>query len=302
MRLTALAPGKLNLTLALGERREDGLHALVSLVQSLSLADELTLAAARGDEDEVRCLGVEGRNLAADALDAYRAQTGWDGAPVRIDIVKRVPVAAGMGGGSGDAAAALRLAAAAAGRPGDPAIAGLAAGLGADVPAQIRPGLLLVGGAGEELEPVAPRAPFGVLVLPHPEPLSTADVFREADRLGLGRSAADLARLRSELLAALAGTDELPPAELLVNDLEPAARSLRAGLEPALDAAREAGAVAALVSGSGPTVCGIFTGAEGPALAAAAAADLLPRFPGAAAAAPVEADFADVVAGEAAAS
>jgi 4-diphosphocytidyl-2-C-methyl-D-erythritol kinase len=298
VRLSALAPGKLNLTLALGPRREDGLHALVSLVQSLSLADELILGPAEGGEDEVRCPGVAGPNLATAALAAYRAETGWAGVPVRIEIVKRVPVAAGMGGGSGDAAAALRLAAAAAGRPGDPALAALAPGLGADVPAQIRPGLVLVGGAGEELEAVPDRAPFGVLVLPHPAPLSTADVFREADRLGLGRSIEELAAVRVTLREALAGTDALPPAELLVNDLEPAARSLMPGLEPALAAAREAGAEVALVSGSGPTVCGVFPGVEGPALAAAAAVDLLPRFPGAAAAVPVGPGFGDVVGGE----
>ncbi len=298
MRLSALAPGKVNLALALGPRREDGLHLLVSLVQSLSLADELTLTPASGGEDEVRCPGVAGPNLAEAALAAYRAETGWDGPPVALAIVKRVPVAGGMGGGSSDAAAALRLAAHAAGRPEGPALNVLAPRLGADVPAQLRPGLVLVGGAGEELEPVPPRVPFGVLVLPDAEPLSTAEVFRAADELGLGRSSEELEELRAALAAALTGTDELPPSELLLNDLEPAARRLRPGIADALDAARGAEADVVLVSGSGPTVCGVFTGFEGPGQAAAAAAELLPRFPGASAAVPVDAEFAGVAADE----
>ena len=114
-RLRCLAPGKVNLCLFIGRPRPDGYHPLVSLVQPVSLADELELEPAAGDADEVVCPGVDGENLAAVALARFRAATGWDGPPVRITIAKRVPVAAGMGGGSADAAAALRLAAAASG-------------------------------------------------------------------------------------------------------------------------------------------------------------------------------------------
>lgn len=297
MRLMALAPGKVNLCLYLGPTRADGLHELVSLVQPVSLADELTLAEGVA-EDEVVCPGVAGPNLALAALRAFRAETGWDGSPRRLTIAKRVPVAAGMGGGSGDAAAALRLVAHAAGRPADPVLDAIAPRLGADVPAQIRPGLALVGGAGEAVQAVPDRGHLGVLVLPLTEPLLTADVFREADRLGLGGSSNELVDRGTALAAALGDTAELPPAELLVNDLEPAARSLRPAIGGALEAAREAGAAHAMVSGSGPTVFGLFPGAEGPALAAAAAAELLPRFAGAAAAVPVDAAFADVRAEE----
>ena len=106
------APGKVNLSLFVGAPREDGLHPLVSVVQAVSLADELTMEPAAADE--VVCPGVDGPNLAARALAAFRAATGWD-APQRITIAKRIPVAAGMGGGSADAAATLRLAARAAG-------------------------------------------------------------------------------------------------------------------------------------------------------------------------------------------
>ncbi len=322
MTLHALAPGKTNLCLFLGGTRADGLHELVSVIEPLSLADELTLeplpggapvaaAVGAGDmgcaagEDEVVCAGVEGPNLAGEALAAWRAASGWDGPPLRLTIVKRVPVAAGMGGGSGDAAAALRLVAHAAGRPADdPLIAQLAPRLGADVPSQVAPGPVLVGGAGEDVRPLAPLAPHGVLVLPSPYALSTPDVFREADRLGLGRGAAELAELRAALEAALAaaavdarpggGSAHVLPPERLVNDLEPAALSLCPSIGDALAAARDAGADHALVSGSGPTVVGIFDGPGGPAAAEAAAAALRARFPGAAGVRPVDAAFAAV--------
>ncbi len=123
--LTALAPGKVNLCLFVGAPRADGYHPLVSVFQSVSLADELTLEAAprTATQDEVICPGVTGTNLAAKALFAYREASGWDAPPVRLTIMTRVPIAAGMGGGSGDAAAVLRLAAQAAGRPDDPLLA-----------------------------------------------------------------------------------------------------------------------------------------------------------------------------------
>ena len=109
MRLRALAPAKVNLCLFLGGTREDGRHELVTLFESVSLADELSLEALDSGADEVRCAAVPGRNLVADALDSLRG-CGWEGPPVAIAIDKRIPIAAGMGGGSADAAAAIRLA------------------------------------------------------------------------------------------------------------------------------------------------------------------------------------------------
>src|ERR1700677_1361149 len=114
----ALAPAKINLGLFVGPVREsDARHELVSVMQSISLADELTLELgdpdSDRDRDEVVCPGVPGdpaQNLAAAALQAFRASTGWQAPPLRLSIVKRIPVAAGLGGGSADAAAALRLA------------------------------------------------------------------------------------------------------------------------------------------------------------------------------------------------
>ncbi|HEY5428918.1 MAG TPA: hypothetical protein VIK04_07340 [Solirubrobacteraceae bacterium] len=264
---TERAPAKINLCLFLGPTRADGRHELVTLFDSIELADELEVAAAAADE--VVCEGVDGPNLVADALSALRA-IGWSAPPVRVRIRKRIPVAAGMGGGSADAAAMLRLAPRLA-PVAQGVIAVIAARLGADVPAQLHPGPSLGTGAGEVLEVLPALAPYGVLVLPQPFALSTADVYREADRLGLARPADELARLRARLAAAL--PEAIAP-ELMVNDLQPAALSLRPEIAGALDRARDAGADAAIVCGSGPTAIGIFRGPTGADRARDAAARL----------------------------
>ena len=245
------APAKLNLCLYLGGRRADGLHELCSLFEPLALADLIEVSEA--ERDEVVCPGVEGENLAARALAALR-ERGWKRPPLRIEIEKRTPVAAGLGGGSADAAAVLRLAA---GEIDD--MQGLAAELGADVPSQLEPGLALVRGAGERVEPLPAPAPHAAVLLPDGGGLSTAAVFAEADRMGLGRTPEQLRTLALHLReAAGAGASPLSYPDLLVNDLEAPARSLRAGIGDALDELREAGAPVAILSGSGPTAVGLF--------------------------------------------
>jgi 4-diphosphocytidyl-2-C-methyl-D-erythritol kinase len=254
------APAKLNLCLYLGAARADGLHELCSLFEPLALADLIEVSPA--ERDEVRCSGVDGENLAARALAGLR-EAGWEREPLRIEIEKRVPVAAGLGGGSGDAAAVLRLAA------GEVAeLPELALALGADVPSQLRPSLALVQGVGERVEPLPEPAEHAAVLLPGGGGLSTAAVFAEADRLGLGRGAAELEELAARLRrVAGAGASPLSYPDLLVNDLEPAALSLRPDIGEALAALRDAGAPKAVVSGSGPTAVGLF-----PDLAAAKAA------------------------------
>ncbi|HEX5983956.1 MAG TPA: hypothetical protein VFY69_07105 [Solirubrobacterales bacterium] len=254
------APAKLNLCLYLGGRRQDGLHELCSLFEPLALADLIEVTPA--ERDEVLCPGVEGENLAARALAGLR-ERGWTREPLRVRIEKRVPVAAGLGGGSGDAAAILRLAA---GEVED--LPTLAAELGADVPSQLRPALALVQGIGERIEPLPEPVEHAAVLLPGGGGLSTAAVFAEADRLGLGRGAEELDALAARLReVAGAGASPLGYPDLLVNDLEPAALSLRPDIGEALDALRGAGAPVAILSGSGPTAGGLF-----PDLAAAKAA------------------------------
>jgi 4-diphosphocytidyl-2-C-methyl-D-erythritol kinase len=278
--ITEPAPAKINLCLFLGPRRADGRHELLTLFDSLTLLDELEIV--EGAEDRVTCDGVEGPNLVTDALSALRA-AGWDAPALSVRIRKRIPIAAGMGGGSADAAAMLRLAPRLA-PVADETLAEIAVGLGADVPGQLHPGPSLATGAGEILEPLPQLPPYGVLVLPQPFALSTADVYREADRLGLPRPAGELAALRSELTTALPGA---LPAHLIVNDLQPAAVSLRAEIGDALARAVGAGAEQAIVCGSGPTSIGIFWGGEGADRARAAAVRLSAVHPGAVSAQPV---------------
>jgi 4-diphosphocytidyl-2-C-methyl-D-erythritol kinase len=269
--LTLRAPAKLNLCLYLGRPRHDGLHELRSLFCPLTLSDRIVVSDA--ERDEVACDGVEGPNIVEAALAGLRAR-GWSHPPARVEIEKRIPVAAGLGGGSADAAAVLRLAREEVGEIGD-----LAAQLGADVPSQIDPAFALVGGAGEVVEPLPTPEHFGVVLIPADGGLSTGRVYAEADRLGLGRDRAELESIAGELRAAAGrGRSPLAYRELLVNDLAEAALSLRPEIGLALEALREAGAQVALVTGSGPTAFGIF---EDIAAADAAAGSLGPRFAGA---------------------
>jgi 4-diphosphocytidyl-2-C-methyl-D-erythritol kinase len=332
-----LAPAKINLGLFVGPVRADGRHELVTVMQSISLADELTLERAPEGAmgDEVVCPGVDGpaaANLAAQALAAFRGVSGWEAPPLRLCIAKRIPVAAGLAGGSADAAGALRLAAYAAGlgrghlavedatgsslpvaQGGPPSAAHvdglgeeaglreLGAELGADVPAQIAPGRWLARGAGELLESLpAPNRSFGVLVLPVAQELSTAAVYAQADRLGSTRELAFLEGRYHALHAALDLGTPAPPSELLGNDLEAAACSLCPAIAEALAQARAGGADAVFVSGSGPTVVGLFLRANGLVRAQRAAAGLeadrrLAGSPAPICATPVTAEFGRAV-------
>jgi 4-diphosphocytidyl-2-C-methyl-D-erythritol kinase len=269
------APAKVNLCLFLGPTRSDGRHELVTVFQPVTLADvvELEPAALGATEDSVACPGVAGENLAARALAAFRATTDWTGQPVHLHIEKRIPVAGGMAGGSADAGAALRLAARASGIDDDALLLEIATGLGADVPAQVRPRRYLATGAGERLQPLAAPAPYAVLILPARTPLLTADVFREADRQGLPRGAEDLAARLRETSSRAADL----PDELVVNDLEPAARALCPEIGEALTAVARAGAQRALVCGSGPTVVGLFGDVDAARAAATRLGDRTPR-------------------------
>ncbi len=302
--LRALAPGKVNLGLFVGPpRAEDSRHELLSVMQSISLADEVTLQAAPSDvgSDLLECPGVVGpveQNLALLALGEFRRRTGWDAPPRLLRIAKRIPVAAGLGGGSADAAAVLRLAHAASGLGDRALLLDIAAGLGADVPAQVQPGRWLARGAGGRLQALpAPRVPFGILIVPAAFELATAAVYAEADRLGLLRSHGELAQTAAELAGALEHGAPLPAAgELLHNDLQRAAVSLRPEIAETLRRVRSTGANPVMVSGSGPTVLGLFArpAEEGPALAQLAARALGERRPAALCAVPVEAAFGEV--------
>jgi 4-diphosphocytidyl-2-C-methyl-D-erythritol kinase len=173
--------------------------------------------------------------------------------PLRVTIDKRIPVAAGLGGGSADAAAALRAANRLARDPlGPDELRRIGLTLGADVPSQIEPRHALVTGAGESVEPV--ELPDMTLVLvPSAAGLATGDVYAEADRIGSTRTTLDPRVLRTLSQAPLGVL-----ASAMDNDLAAAALSLRPEIARTLAALEEAGALAAQVTGSGPTAFGVF--------------------------------------------
>jgi 4-diphosphocytidyl-2-C-methyl-D-erythritol kinase len=262
------APAKVNLVLQVGPRRADGLHELCSLFASLALADELDIEPA--DSDEIVCRGVTGPNLARTAIDAFRGAVG-NLPPLRVVVEKRIPVAAGLGGGSADAAAVLRAANEIAGGPlTADELRALGARIGADVPSQVEPRHALVTGAGEHVEPVD-LPDMALVLVPADKGLSTADVYAEADRIPSTRPQLDPQALRTLAAAPLAAL-----ARAMENDLEAAALSLRPGLTRTLAALREAGALTALISGSGPTAFGVFTSAAEAESAAEAIPGALP--------------------------
>ena len=251
------AYAKLNLVLHVGARGPGGggLHPLCSLFASIDLADDVRgrLADAGAAGDSVDCPGVTGPNLALAALEAFRRRVGGELPPLALAIEKRIPVAAGLGGGSADAAAALRIANAVAREPlGPDELRALAASLGSDVPSQVEPRHALVEGTGERVEPVG-LPPLVAVLVPSATGLSTAAVYAELDRLGGGRE-----RLDPEPLRRLASAGAAELAAGIENDLEPAALSLRPELESTLERLRASGALGAVVSGSGPTCFGLY--------------------------------------------
>ena len=267
--IVELAPAKANLVLHVGPRRPDELHEICSIFASLELADHVCVeplgpAVRAGAEprvqaghggDRVECPGVAGPNLATEALAAYRAAAGDGGPPpLHARIEKRIPIAAGLGGGSADAAATLRAADALAARPlGLNRLRKLAFAIGADVPSQLEPRHALVTGAGERVEPMV-FPPLPVVLVVQPEGLATGRVYAEVDRRGDVRSHLEPDRVRA--LAGAGASERILAA--LENDLEPAARALRPEIAAISDRLRAAGARAAVVSGSGPTVLGVF--------------------------------------------
>jgi 4-diphosphocytidyl-2-C-methyl-D-erythritol kinase len=265
------AYAKLNLVLHVGRPRPDGLHPICSIFASLDLADDVDVR--RGEADRVECPAVDGPNLAAAALAAYRERVP-SLPPLEVRIEKRIPVAAGLGGGSADAAAALRAANRIAGdRLDAAALREIAAKLGSDVPSQVEPRHALVQGTGELVEPIE-VPPLAVLLVPQDKGLATAEVYAQLDRMKGWRDVLDPDAVRAALgCRDLESDHEAARRALsrgaLENDLQPAALALRPELAATLADLRAAGAIAALVSGSGPTCFGLFDDGDDAARAAA---------------------------------
>ena len=255
--VTVRAPAKVNLQLSVGPPGADGYHDVASVFHAVSLyddviaesADEITVTLETPDP----AVPVDADNLAARAAQALAEHTGIDDG-VHLRLIKRIPVAAGMAGGSADAAAALVACDALWGTalPRDD-LADLAAGLGSDVPFALLGGTAIGTGRGTLLSPVLGRGEFHWVFAVASEGLSTPSVYREYDRLRAGLDVPEPA-VDDRLMAALRSGDARALGAALTNDLQEAAVSLRPALMQTLDAAAELGALGAIVSGSGPTV------------------------------------------------
>ncbi|KUP97574.1 4-(cytidine 5'-diphospho)-2-C-methyl-D-erythritol kinase [Thermobifida cellulosilytica] len=270
--VTVRVPAKVNLQLAVGPARGDGYHGLVNVFHAVSLFDEVTVS-VRGDlppgqavlsadgerADHVARVPLDGSNLAARAA-ALLARHVPGATGVHIHLAKAIPVAGGMAGGSADAAAAL-VACDTLWGGGTPRerLLELAADLGSDVPFPLLGHTAVGTGRGERLAPLPVRGTFHWVFALAEGGLSTAAVFAEYDRL---RPDAPEPRLDPELAAALAAGDPRRLGAALANDLQPAALSLRPALGEVLDVGRAAGALGAVVSGSGPTCAFLAESAE----------------------------------------
>jgi 4-diphosphocytidyl-2-C-methyl-D-erythritol kinase len=267
--VTVRVPAKVNLHLAVGERRPDGYHDLTTVFQALSLTDEVVVAAADAPGVEVTGEGAASvpagtENLAWRAVEALAEHVGRDltEASIKVSIRKAIPVAGGMAGGSADAAATLvGLAALWRLDVGRDELATVAARLGSDVPFMLHGGTALGTGRGERLVPVLTRHTFHWVIALDKAGLRTPDVFGELDRLredGRSSRTGDV----EPVLEALASGEPRQLALLLGNDLQAAAVSLRPTLRRTLRAGVSAGALAGLISGSGPTCAFLCSDAE----------------------------------------
>lgn len=252
-------PGKVNLYLAVDDLRDDGYHDLTTVFHAVSLLDEVTVRNAdvlsvETSGEGAESLPVDNRNLAWQAAELLAEHVGR--APdVAITIEKSIPVAGGMAGGSADAAAVL-VAMNTLWELGVPRrdLHALAARLGSDVPFALHGGTALGTGRGEELATVLARSTFHWVLAFADRGLSTPAVFGEIDRLReLQRDAPPRLTDPEPMLGALASGDPAELAPLLGNDLQAAALSLYPDLRRTLRAGQDAGALAGIVSGSGPT-------------------------------------------------
>lgn len=255
------AYAKLNLTLDILGRRDDGYHEMQMVMQSIGLCDELTVTPAGGPgrtSTTLSYLPCDERNLARQAARAFRAATGSKLA-VDIDIVKRIPVCAGMGGGSSDAAAVLRamneLSGAGLSRR---ELAEIGGTVGSDVPYCVLGGTMLAEGRGERLRPLPPLPPCHVVVCKPAFSISTPQLFAAAD--------AERLRLHPDTAGMLQALER--------GNLEDAARRLYNVFTDVLPPQRgkeiraiagtllSFGALGSCMSGTGPTVFGLFQDAQ----------------------------------------
>lgn len=263
--VTVRAPGKLNVALLVGALRDDGYHEVATAYQAVSLFEDVRATPATefsvsfGGPIDTSGLEADDRNLAVRAARLLAAATGYDSG-VHLHIDKHVPIAGGMGGGSADAAAAL-VACDALWQTGltRDELLGLAARLGADVPFAMQGGTAIGTGRGSELSPALSTGTFHWVLALSDEGMSTPGTYRALDE-HRDRHRGDIAPIidapvvPEAVLHALRSGDALALADAVRNDLQPAALRLRPDLAHTLEVGERGGALAGIVSGSGPTI------------------------------------------------
>ncbi|MGH3326738.1 MAG: 4-(cytidine 5'-diphospho)-2-C-methyl-D-erythritol kinase [Streptomycetales bacterium] len=255
--MTARAPAKINLHLAVGAPRPDGFHDVATVYHAVSLYDDVVAAPSGGPKltaegPGARDVPTDDGNLALRAARLLAARAGV--APdVHLHLRKGIPVAGGMAGGSADAAAALVACDALWGTAlPRPELHALAAQLGSDVPFSLVGGTAVGAGRGERLTTALVRGEFHWVLAIADGGLSTPHVYRECDRLR-GTARIPHPQVSEAVMSGLRSGDAEALGRALANDLQPAALSLRSALGRVLRSGEEHGALGAIVSGSGPT-------------------------------------------------
>ena len=267
--VTVRVPAKVNLQLSVGPRESDGYHQLVTVFQAISIFDDVTIKIGEQGTgvkltvsgDQIHGVPTDSSNLVVKAVELIADKFEID-IDVSIDIKKSIPVAGGMAGGSADAAATIV------------AIDELysldmtreemhviASQLGSDVPFLLSGGTAIGQGRGDQLTAALSRGTYHWVLALSSVGLSTPAVYGECDRLRQGLDISE-PQISDVLMQALLSADPSHVGKLLVNDLQPAACSLRPALRLILDVGQEYGALGAIVSGSGPTVAFLVSDEE----------------------------------------
>ena len=267
--VTVRVPAKVNLQLSVGPRESDGYHQLVTVFQAISIFDDVTIKIGEQGSgvkltvsgDQIHGVPTDSSNLVVKAVELIADKFEID-IDVSIDIKKSIPVAGGMAGGSADAAATIvaidELYSLDMTREEMHAIA---AQLGSDVPFLLSGGTAIGQGRGDQLTAALSRGTYHWVLALSSVGLSTPAVYGECDRLRQGLDISE-PQISDVLMQALLSADPSHVGKLLVNDLQPAACSLRPALRLILDVGQEYGALGAIVSGSGPTVAFLVSDEE----------------------------------------
>jgi 4-diphosphocytidyl-2-C-methyl-D-erythritol kinase len=267
--VTVRVPAKVNLQLSVGPRESDGFHQLVTVFQAISIFDDVTIKIGEQGSgidisvsgDQIHGVPTDASNLVAKAVELIAKKFEID-IDVSIDIKKSIPVAGGMAGGSADAAAAivaidelfdLKMT--------REEMHEIASQLGSDVPFLLSGGTAIGQGRGDQLTAALSRGTYHWVLALSSVGLSTPAVYGECDRLRQGLDISE-PQISDALMQALLSADPSAVGKLLVNDLQPAACSLRPALRLILDVGQEYGALGAIVSGSGPTVAFLVSDEE----------------------------------------